>query len=35
MIENLRNNAIIAHLDHGKTTLEDKLLRQSATLERN
>ena len=34
MIENLRNIAIIAHVDHGKTTLVDMLLRLSGTLDR-
>ena len=33
--ENLRNVAIIAHVDHGKTTLVDQFLRQSGVFRSN
>ena len=33
--ENIRNIAIIAHVDHGKTTLVDVILRQSGTFRHN
>ena len=33
--EDLRNIAIIAHVDHGKTTLVDEMLKQSGTFREN
>ena len=33
--ENIRNLAIIAHVDHGKTTLVDAMLKQSGTFREN
>lgn len=35
MVQNLKNIAIIAHVDHGKTTMIDKLLQQTGTLTRH
>ena len=33
--EDLRNIAIIAHVDHGKTTLVDQMLKQGGTFREN
>ncbi len=35
MTQNIRNIAIIAHVDHGKTTLVDQMLKQSGTFREN
>ena len=34
-IENLRNIAIIAHVDHGKTTIVDSMLKQAGVYREN
>ena len=33
--ENIRNIAIIAHVDHGKTTMVDQLLKQAGVFREN
>ena len=35
MTENIRNIAIIAHVDHGKTTLIDNIMKQSGSFRDN
>ena len=34
-MKNIRNIAIIAHVDHGKTTLVDQMLKQSGVFREN
>ncbi len=34
-IKNIRNIAIIAHVDHGKTTLVDQMLKQTGVFREN